>query len=117
MSITVYGIANCDTCRKARKWLTDRNIEHVFHDVRAEGLDQQVIRGWGKRIAPADLINQRSRTWREMTDVARRQVETHPSSLLAERPLLLKRPLLETPDGLLQGFSETDWAALLGIQA
>ena len=117
MSITVYGIANCDSCRKARRWLDAHHVEHAFHDVRADGLDAGLVRRWREQVAGTDLVNRRSRSWRELDEAARRQADTDPDRLLAGFPLLLKRPLLETPQGILAGFREAEWTGVLGLRA
>ena len=69
--LTVYGIKSCDTCRRARKYLTEHQIEHEFHDVRDDGLDIQTLERWAGRIGWEKLLNKRSLTWRKLPEVDR----------------------------------------------
>ena len=66
MVLTVYGIKSCDTCRKARKYLDDRKIEHTFHDIRDDGLNIQMLERWSGRISWETLLNKQSLTWRKI---------------------------------------------------
>lgn len=115
MSVTVYGIPNCDTCRKARRWLDDQGVEHAFHDVRADGLDSKTIARWetwlGDIRAGEVLINRRSTTWRQLGADERQRKDV--AGLLVEHPLLLKRPLLETGNTVTAGFSPERWLQAL----
>ncbi len=117
MSVTVYGIANCDTCRKARKWLDEKGIVHTFHDVRSDGLDALMVKRWSQSIPGPELFNRRSRSWRELADTDRARADSDPEALLLAHPLLLKRPLLEASGGVLQGFRAADWAGFFGVVA
>ena len=69
--ITVYGIKNCDTCRKALKWLDAENIEHEFHDFRADGLGEKTLSAWIKGVGWETLLNRRGTTWRKLPEVDR----------------------------------------------
>ena len=106
--MTLYGIAHCDRCRAARRWLTTHDLEHVFHDLRADGLETERVKDWMTRIGLTALVNRRSTSWRALTE-AERQALSAPDSavaLIRRQPTLLRRPLLETDDGrLIQGFT------------
>ena len=72
--LTVYGIKNCDTCRRAKKFLEDRNIEFRFHDLREDGLDIQMLERWSTRIEWERLLNRKSLTWRKIPEVDRQDM-------------------------------------------
>jgi len=105
--LTIYGIKSCDTCRKARKFLDDHNIEHGFHDLREDGLDIQMLERWVQRMGWERLLNKQSLTWRKIPEVDRNDM-TRDKALAAmiDNPTLVKRPVLETKKFIAVGFSE-----------
>jgi arsenate reductase len=105
--LTVFGIKSCDTCRRARKFLTEHNIEFQFHDLRDDGLDIQMLERWTQRIGWARLLNKQSLTWRKIPEVDRNDM-THDKALAAmiDNPTLVKRPVLESNKFIAVGFSE-----------
>jgi len=105
--LIVYGIKSCDTCRQARKYLTAHNIEFLFHDLREDGLDIQMLERWSKRMGWERLLNKQSLTWRKIPEVDRNDM-TRDKSLAAmiDNPTLIKRPVLETEKFIAVGFSE-----------
>ncbi len=107
----LYGIRNCDSCRKALRWLASHDIEHRFHDVRADGLDRPTLEGWFRRADWQLLFNKRSTTWRGLTDAERADLdETRALALIIAHPTLLRRPVVDTGKALLIGFAEADYA-------
>jgi len=105
--LTVYGIKSCDTCRKARKYLAENDIEFRFHDVRDDGLDIQMLERWGDQIDWQKLLNRQSLTWRKIPEVDRGDMSKEKAfALMLERPTLLKRPVLESDRFMAVGFSE-----------
>ena len=109
--LTVYGIQSCDTCKKARKYLTEQDIEFRFHDVRDDGIDSEMLERWGARIDWQKLLNRRSLTWRKIPEVDRDSIDKERAfALILERPTLLKRPVLEAEKFLAVGFSEKRFA-------
>ncbi len=105
--LTVYGIKSCDTCRKARKYLTEHDIEFRFHDVRDDGLDIQMLERWAARIDWQRLLNKQSLTWRKIPEVDRGAINRDRAyALMIENPTLVKRPVLESEDFIAVGFSE-----------
>ena len=66
--LTVFGLKNCDTCRKATKWLTAENKAHTFHDVRKNGIDRGIVAGWVQAVGWETLLNKRGTTWRGLSD-------------------------------------------------
>lgn len=105
--LTVYGISSCDMCRKARKYLVDHNIEHIFHDLREDGLDIQMLERWTQRMGWELLLNKKSLTWRKIPEVDRNDM-TRDKALAAmiDGPTLVKRPVLESDNFIAVGFSE-----------
>lgn len=105
--LTVYGIKSCDTCRRARKFLTEHNIEFQFHDLREEGLDIQMLERWSDRLGWQKLLNKQSLTWRKIPEVDRNDM-TRDKALAAmiDSPTLVKRPVLEADKFIAVGFSE-----------
>ena len=113
--ITVYGIKNCDTCRKALKWLAAEGIEHRFHDFRVDGLDAASLSGWVKAAGWEKLLNRRGTTWRNLSDAEKDGVdEAKAEALMEGNPTLIKRPVFETGGEVLVGFSADEQAALKG---
>jgi arsenate reductase len=109
--LTVYGIKSCDTCRKARKYLAEQDIEFRFHDVRDDGLDIQMLERWSARIDWEKLLNRQSISWRKIPEVDRNDMDRDRAfALMIDRPTLLKRPVLEAEKFLAVGFSEKRFA-------
>lgn len=112
--LTVYGIRSCDTCRKARKYLVESDIEFRFHDVRDDGLDIQMLERWADRIAWQKLLNRKSLTWRKIPEVDRSgMTKNRAFALMLEQPTLVKRPVIESPQFLAVGFSEKRFAEFI----
>ena len=110
----LYGIKNCDTVKKARKWLDNENIEYRFHDFRADGLDQAKITEWLSTIGSESLINKRSTTWKQLSDETKQSIvdgdEQAIIAQLSDNPTLIKRPVVETSNSAWVGFKEADFA-------
>lgn len=112
--LTVFGIKSCDTCRKARKYLAENDIEFRFHDVRDDGLDIQMLERWAARIGWEKLINRKSLTWRKIPEVDREDITRERAFvLLLDHPTLLKRPVLESKRFIAIGFSEKRFSEFL----
>jgi arsenate reductase len=91
--ITVYGIRQCDTCRKALQWLAGRDIEHRFHDLRTDGLNRDLAASWLQSDFGSVLVNRRSTTWRQLDEARRRASGDALCDLLLQHPTLIKRPV------------------------
>jgi len=97
----LYGIRNCDSCRRALLWLQSRQLAHDFHDLREGGLAPAVLEGWlASRHGPA-LINRRSTTWRQLPDELKQLAERDPAALLLQHPTLIKRPVITDGEAIL----------------
>ena len=110
--ITLHGIPNCDTCRKARKWLDAAGVDHEFHDFRKDGLEAGAVAAWSAELGLDKLVNRRGTTWRNLTDDQKARLETAPTDLLVENPTLLKRPVIDLGDRRLVGFDASVTSAL-----
>jgi Spx/MgsR family transcriptional regulator len=103
----VYGLRNCDTCRKALKWLEQESIAHTFQDIRLAQLDEATIAGWARQAGWEKLLNRRGTTWRSLPETVRDRVdEALAVSLMAQHPALMKRPVIVHPGGVSVGFDE-----------
>lgn len=112
--ITLYGIKNCDTVKKARRWLDDRGVNYQFHDLRADGLSAEQVTGWLHELG-MDLVNQRSTSWKALDEATREQLTAaNATPVILAHPTLIKRPLLDTGRERRVGFKPDDYAALLG---
>jgi len=112
--LTVYGINSCDTCRRAKKFLQDRNIEFRFHDLRDDGLDIQMLERWSVRIDWERLLNRKSLTWRKIPEADRIDMtKDRAFATMLDQPTLVKRPVLEHPSFFAVGFSEKRFAEYL----
>ena len=113
--LTLYGLKSCDTCRQARAWLDDRNIDYRYHDVRADGLDAGLLKRWMALTDWSSLVNRRSLTWRKVPEADRSSLdEARAIALLIDNPTLLKRPVLDGDGLLVAGFSAALYDDKLG---
>ena len=106
MSVTVYGISNCDTVRKARRWLDRAGVAYSFHDLRADGLAADTLDRWLDRCGWEELLNRRSTSWKNLPESARQGLNRgRAKELMLATPTLVKRPVTDTGERLLVGFS------------
>ena len=104
--ITLYGIKNCDTVKKARRWLEQQEIEYSFHDFRTDGLDEDQVRDWLQELDWQTLVNRRSTSWKALTPKQRETMDADSAlAAIMEQPTLIKRPLLDTGHERHTGFS------------
>ncbi|MGQ4275706.1 arsenate reductase [Pseudidiomarina sp. E22-M8] len=116
MTITVFGIPNCDTVRKARRFLDDHAIDYDFHDVREQPLPLETLQTWLQQVGRNTLINKRSTSWRELSDEEKQLLDDVIAVQLLQRfPTLMKRPVLQQHEQLLVGFKAADWQQALGL--
>lgn len=111
--LTVYGIKNCDTVKKALKWLDGEGIAYSFHDLRADGLTAEIAQRWVDALGWESVLNRRSTTWRELADADKDVVDaTKAVVLLVRYPTLAKRPVFEGKGLLINGFTDAARAKL-----
>ena len=108
--VTIYGIKNCDTVKKALKWLDKHNIAYQFHDLRQDGINKNDLQQWTKSVSWEMLLNTRSTTWRQLPDKDKQAVDADKAiRLMLANPTLIKRPVITTGKTTLVGFNETDY--------
>ena len=111
--ITMYGIPNCDTVKKARTWLNDQAIAHHFHDFKKDGLDAATVLSWTQHLPWEQLLNRRGTTWRKLPPDAQASAVDAESAaqLMAQHPSLVKRPVVVWPNGpITAGFDADAWS-------
>ena len=115
MTIHFYGIPNCDTVKKARKWLEAKGLDYTFHDYKKEGADPVKVERWIGAEGVETVLNTRGTTWRKLPgdQKARADDAIGAAQLLVANPSMIKRPVIEHDGGLLIGFRESDWEAAL----
>ena len=115
MTITLYGIPNCDTVKKARTWLESKGIAYTFHDYKKQGADPDRIAEWIAAAGRDKVVNRAGTTFRKLSpeDQAALAGDGAPA-VLAANTSVIKRPIVEHPDGLLVGFKEAEWSSILG---
>ena len=111
--LTVYGIKQCDTCKKAVRWLTQQGIEHRFHDLRDEGLDPNTLQDWLTSEFSGVLVNRRSTTWRQLDGNQRQALEVGGLDILLKHPTLIKRLVFTAPQVIAVGFNAATEACVL----
>jgi arsenate reductase (glutaredoxin) len=110
----MYGIANCDTIKKARRWLTQNNIEVEFHDYKKLGTQQDQLQRWVQHFGWEQLINRRGTTWRKLDQATRDSMDdSRAIAVMQENPSIIKRPLLEIGDEYILGFNEQQYKQAL----
>ena len=108
--ITIYGIKNCDTMKKAIKWLKDNGIEFTFHDVRKDGLDEKQILAWEKELGWEVLLNRRGMLWRKVDQASKDNIDKKSAIELMKKDAgIIKRPILDLGDKRIVGFSEDSY--------
>lgn len=111
--LRLHGIPNCDTVKRARAWLAERGLAHEFVNFKQAGADGDALRRWSAAVGWQRLLNRQGTTWRRLDDDARQQADDEAGALrlLQAQPSLIKRPVVEWPDGeVTVGFVAEDWA-------
>ena len=112
MALTLYGIPNCDTVKKARAWLAAQGVEHGFHDFRKAGVPPQRLDAWLQALGPEKLLNRQGTTWRKL-DPGQQAATAGAGgarALMLEQPSVIRRPVVEWPDGTVTvGFDPVNW--------
>lgn len=105
MRLHLYGIASCDGCRRARRWLERAGLEYGYTDLRTEGVSAETLAAWSRAVGWERLLNRRSTTWRSLSP-SEREVEDPAAAvaLMARHPTLIKRPVLEIDGQVTLGF-------------
>jgi arsenate reductase len=108
--ITLYGIKNCDTMKKAQQWLFDHNITYHFYDYKKEGVSEALLSLWIKEIGIELLINKRGSTWRNLDDLAKKELTPERAlHFMLTNTSIIKRPVLITPTHKVVGFNPNQY--------
>lgn len=112
MTLILYGIPNCDTVKKARRWLDERDVAYLFHDFRKDGLDPVRLQGWIDTLGWEKLLNKPGTTFRKLPDAQKNSLDAASAkALMLEQPAMIRRPVVEAASGVSVGFSADDWQA------
>jgi arsenate reductase (glutaredoxin) len=114
-AVTIYGIKNCDTMKKARAWLDAKGVAYTFHDYKAEGIDKGSLERWAKDVGWETLLNRAGTTFRKLPDAQRENVtEKKAIALMLEQPSMIKRPVADVGGTLVVGFKPDVYAKTFG---
>ena len=111
-TITVYGIPNCDTVKKARTWLSEHGRDYVFHDFKKQGVPEALLPGWMQAVGWEKLLNRQGTSWRKLDDATKAGVvdAATAAAVMLSQPSVIKRPVVQWPDAQLTvGFKPEDW--------
>lgn len=116
MPITLYGIKNCDTMKKARAWLDKAGVDYAFHDYKTKGIAREKLEGWAKKAGWETLLNRAGTTFRKLSDKDKDNVtEKKAIALMLKQPSMIKRPVLELGGGkLIVGFDLDRYKVTIG---
>lgn len=116
MAITIYGIKNCDTMKKARAWLDKRDVEYKFHDYKTVGIERERLERWSNKLGWETLLNRAGTTFRKLPDKDKQVADAKKAiALMLAQPSMIKRPVLDLGGGkLLVGFKPELYKAALG---
>ena len=112
----VYGIKNCNTVKKALDWLTAHGIAYEFQDFKKLGVSEETLKAWEKEVDWELLVNRKGTTWRKLSDEEKAEVIDVASAnrLMQEKTSVIKRPVIESPKGLIVGFDADEYQGKLG---
>ncbi|MGB3900439.1 MAG: ArsC family reductase [Mesorhizobium sp.] len=115
MAVTIYGIPNCDTMKKARGWLESHGVDYAFHDYRKQGLEPQRLDGWVEKLGWEVLLNKTGTTFRKLADADKENLDAGKAkALMLANPSMIKRPVLDLGGRLLVGFKPEIYAETFG---
>jgi arsenate reductase (glutaredoxin) len=112
--ITLFGIPNCDSVKKARTWLDTRRVGYVFHNYKTEGIDRKTLEAWVKAVGLATVLNRNSTTFKDLPEAKADLDEKAAITLMMAHPSIIKRPVLAGLDKPLFGFKPELYARALG---
>ena len=115
-TITVYGIPNCDSVKKARVWLTDHGVDYAFHDFKKQGVPPEAIDLWLKDVSWDVLVNRKGTTWRKLDPALQASVVDNASAraLMLEHTSVVKRPVVVKGQTVIVGVNPEAWARVVG---
>jgi arsenate reductase len=114
-TVTIYGIKNCDTMKKARAWLDHRGVEYGFHDYKSAGVERDTLERWARATGWETLLNRAGTTFRKLPDKDKEGLtEKKAIALMLAQPSMIKRPVLDIGGKLMVGFKAEDYAKAFG---
>ena len=115
-SITVYGIPNCDSVKKARVWLTDHGVDHVFHDFKKQGVPPEALDLWLQHVGWETLVNRKGTTWRKLDPALQASVVDNASAraLMLAHASVIKRPVVVASQTVTVGVNPDAWQNVKG---
>jgi len=112
--IIIYGIPNCDTMKKARRWLEANVVEYDFHDYKKRGVPEKNLKTWVQKAGWETILNKRGTTWRKLDDELKHTIDNESAiKVMLDNPSIIKRPVLESNQLLLIGFKEDEYKQLI----
>ena len=116
MIVSLYGIPNCDTVKKARLWLDEQNVAYAFHDYKKAGVPEAALRGWVDRLGWEAVLNRSGTTFRKLPDADKAELDAEKAiALMLVNPSTIKRPVLVQGDTLLAGFTPDTYLAAVTV--
>lgn len=117
-TVTIYGIKNCDTMKKAFAWLNENNIPYEFHDYKKSGAPQAILADWVEQLGWETVVNRKGTTWRKLDESVRNTMDEHSAiATMVAQPSLIKRPILIKGHQILAGFTAEQWQAFFASNA
>ncbi|MBB4041681.1 arsenate reductase [Microvirga flocculans] len=114
-AVTLYGIKNCDTMKKARAWLDAKGVAYTFHDYKVEGIDRARLEGWAKAVGWETLLNRAGTTFRKLPEADKAGLDERKAlALMLDQPSMIKRPVLDLGGQLLVGFKSELYEEAVG---
>ena len=111
-AVTLYGIKNCDTMKKARAWLDAKGVAYTFHDYKAEGIDRGRLEGWARAVGWETLLNRAGTTFRKLPEADKVDLDASKAiALMLNQPSMIKRPVLDLDGRLIVGFKPEQYEA------
>jgi arsenate reductase len=111
MPVTIYGVKNCDTMKKARAWLDGHGVVYAFHDYKTEGIECDVLQNWAKVVGWETLFNRAGTTFRKLPDADKASIDERKAlALMLAQPSMIKRPVLDRGNALIVGFKPEIYA-------
>ena len=118
VAVTIYGIKNCDTMKKARAWLDSHGVTYAFHDYKSEGIARDKLKQWSDEVGWETLLNRAGTTFRQLSEADKEGLnEKKALALMLAQPSMIKRPVLDDGKHLLIGFKPDEYEKELGGKA
>ena len=116
-TITLYGIPNCDTVKKARTWLAAQQLDFTFHDFKKQGLERATVAAWLQQLPWDVLVNKKGTTWRALSDERKASIVDDESAiaLMLENPSVIKRPVLDKDGTFAVSFSDAQYKQIFNL--